>query len=130
MTNHLNTTTGEITDSPLIRPFADWLREQAKGRSHEELGEALHDLIGRVLDTGKKGALTYTVTVERLKDGDALVVKDEIKLKLPEHDRDASLFWADAHGNLVRSNPDQLAFETLREIPGGATRPGNLKDAQ
>lgn len=28
-----------------IRPFADVLREQAKGRTHDELSEALHQLV-------------------------------------------------------------------------------------
>jgi hypothetical protein len=43
------------TDDPVIRPFADWLREQSKGKTHDEMSVALHDLIGRVIDTGKKG---------------------------------------------------------------------------
>lgn len=114
---NVNTKTGEVIDDDQIRPFADWLREQAKGKSHDELGEALHDLVARVQETGKKGALVYTVSVEQMKDGKALVVKDHIKLKLPEFDRDASLFWADDDGNLVRTDPNQLAFESLREVP-------------
>lgn len=123
-------TTGEITDEPRVRPFADFLREQAKGHSHEELSEGLRDLVARVLDTGKKGTLTYTVTVEQIKDGDALIVKDEIKLKLPEHDRDSSLFWADRDGNLVRQDPNQMTFDSLREVSGGAADHDNLRDAQ
>ena len=122
--------TGEIADDePHIRPFADWLREQAKGHSHDELSEGLHDLVSRVVDTGKKGTLTYTVSVEQLKDGDALVVKDEIKLRLPEHDRPASLFFRDGDGNLTRSDPNQLTFDSLREVPREETAT-NLKDAK
>lgn len=103
----------------IIRPFSDFLREQAKGATHEELGEALHDLIGRVQDTGKKGSLTLTISVSMLKGGDgrALVVEDAIKLKLPEHDRQSSLFYADKNGNLTRNDPDQLVFDSLREVP-------------
>lgn len=102
----------------VIRPFADWLTEQAKGRTHAELGEGLHDLIARVQDTGKKGTITLTVTVEPMKkDASLLVVSDEIKLKLPEHDRPAAVFYADKNGNLTRDNPDQLTFESLREVP-------------
>lgn len=105
-------------DAPVIRPFADFLREQGKGHSHEELSDALHDLIARVQDTGKKGSLTYVVTVGRLKDGgEMLVVSDEIKLRLPEHDRDASLYFTDRDGNLSRNDPNQLAFESLRALP-------------
>ena len=52
------------TPPPPIRPFADWLRDQAGGTSHEELSEGLRDLVAKVMDTGKKGTLTYVVTVE------------------------------------------------------------------
>lgn len=106
-------------DDEVVRPFADWLREQSGGKTHEELGDALHDLVARVRDTGKKGSVQLTVTVGPLKgDADVLVVTDEIKLRLPEHDRKASLFYPDANGNLTRSDPQQLTFESLREVPG------------
>ena len=36
---------------------------------------------------------------------------------LPEHDRAASLFYPDKHGNLSRSDPNQLSFDSLREVP-------------
>ena len=120
-----------MTDQPPIRPFADFLREQAKGTTHEELGEGLHDLVARVRDTGKKGTLTLTVTVELMKGSDkAVIVSDEIKLKLPEHDRDTSLFFADRFGNLTRNDPDQLSFESLREVPPppGVNAHGEITD--
>lgn len=105
-------------DEPVVRPFADWIREQSNGRTHDELSVALHDLIGRVRDTGKKGSVSLTVTVAPMKgDTDVLVVGDEIKLRIPEHDRKASLFYPDAHGNLSRTDPQQLSFESLREVP-------------
>lgn len=108
------------TDHP-IRPFADWLREQSSGDTHEELGESLHDLIARVRDTGKGGTLTLTVSVKPLKDDlNVLIVTDEIKLKLPEHDRKGSMFYADDNNNLTRSDPRQLSFESLREVPNPA----------
>jgi len=108
----------DTTDPLVIRPFADWLTEQAKGRTHAELGEGLHDLIARVQDTGRKGTITLTVTVEPMKkDASLLVVSDEIKIKLPEYDRPSGVFYADKNGNLTRDNPDQLAFESLREVP-------------
>lgn len=102
-----------------IRPFADWLREQSAGRTHNELGEGLHDLIARVRDTGKKGTLTLTVSVAPLdKDVSTLVVSDEIRLKLPEHDRKASIFYTDDAGNLSRTDPNQPEISGLRVAPG------------
>lgn len=105
------------TDDPVIRPFADWLREQSKGTTHEELSERLHTLIGRVRDTGKKGALQLTITVSPFKgDSDALLVADSIKLTLPQHDRKDSIFYADKAGNFSREDPQQLPFEPLRQV--------------
>lgn len=103
-----------------IRPFATWLIEQSGGKTHEELSAALYDLVARVRDTGKKGSVSLTVNVAPLKgDVDVLVVADEIKLRLPEHDRKASLFYPDKDGNLTRRDPNQLSFESLREVPEG-----------
>lgn len=115
------------------RPFSDWLREQSGGKSHDELSEGLWDLVQRVRDTGKKGSIQFTVSVSTMKgDTDVLVISDEIKLRLPEHDRKASLFYTDKTGNLTRSDPQQLSFETLREVPGGAgvvdTKTGVIKE--
>lgn len=105
-----------------VRPFCDFLRETAKGATHEEMSEALRDLVGRVTDTGKKGTLTLVITIAPMKGDDSvLVVSDEIKLKLPEHDRSASLFYADADGNLTRDDPSQLTFEGIREVASTAT---------
>ncbi len=127
------TDTTTEADDEVVRPFADWLREQAGGKSHDELSQALYDLVQRVGDTGKKGSIVYTISVGPLKnDNDVLVVDDQIKLKLPEHDRKASLFYTDKTGNLTRTDPNQLAFESLREVEGGLvnTITGELKEIQ
>lgn len=106
------------TDEPMIRPFADWLREQSRGTTHDELSVALHDLIGRVRDTGKGGSLQLTVSVKPFKgDPNTLLVADSIRLKVPQHDRKDSIFYADRHGNFSRDDPNQLDFSSLREVP-------------
>lgn len=118
--------TGDVT----VRPFADWLREQQQGITHDELSEALHDLVGSVRDTGKKGTLTFTVTVAPLKENvDVLVVTDDVKVARPKPDRKSSMFYPDAHGNLTRTDPNQLAFESLHEVPND-TEHDDLKEAQ
>ena len=96
-------------DTQQAKPFAEFLLEQPK--SHNELSDALRDLATRVEDTGKKGTLTYVVTIEPAKaPADAYMVSDEIKLKLPEHDRPGALFWADKDHNLLRNDPNQPSF--------------------
>lgn len=100
------------------RPFADFLRDQSKGKTHEELTNGLHDLIARIQETGKKGRIQLTITVEpNKKNEDALLVTDEIRLVLPQPDRKASIFYADDDGNLTRTDPNQLSFDgPLREV--------------
>lgn len=91
-----------------MKPFAAVLVELGRGSTERELSEALHDLVARVQDTRKKGVLSYTLQIEPMKgDSDALLLTDAIKLKLPEHDRSASIFFADRDGNLVREDPNQ-----------------------
>lgn len=104
--------TGEVQ----VRPFADWLRDQSRGASHDELSDALNQLVATCIETGKPGTLQYTVKVDPKAAAPALVVTDAIKLRLPEYDRDGSIFWADKHGNLRRENPAQMSFDSLREV--------------
>jgi hypothetical protein len=106
-------------DAP-VRPFADFLREQSKGKTHDEMSVALRDLVQRVADTGRPGSLVLTLSVKPLKGADngSLLVSDAIKLKLPEHDRKASIFFSN-EGNLQRTDPNQPMFETLRDLGGG-----------
>lgn len=121
-------------DDILVRPFADWLREQAKGTTHEELGDGLHDLIQRVRDTGKGGSLHLAISVKLLDKTQAdgpLLIADEIKLKLPEHDRPASIFYTDEHGNPIRTDPNQLSFESLREVPANVDpKTGEIREVR
>jgi hypothetical protein len=114
-----------MTDDQHARPFADFLREHGNGRTHDELSDALHDLISRVKDTGKKGSVSLTIQVEPMKKDDRMVVvSDAIKVKLPEHDRPAGVWFTDRDGNLSRNDPDQLSFDSLREVPPPNVDPG------
>lgn len=109
-------------DAAVIRPFADWLREQGKGKAHDELSASLHKLTTTVHETGKKGQLVFTVTIQPMKKNpDVLEVTDDVVIKLPKHDRKASIFYPDADGNLTRTDPNQLTFDgPLREVPAVA----------
>jgi len=115
------------TTDPPSKPFAEFLLEQPK--SHNELSDALRELAERVEDTGKKGTLTYIVTIEPAKaPADAYMVSDEIKLKKPEHDRPGALFWADKDHNLLRNDPNQPSF--FDQVTGHEvdTKTGEVRD--
>ena len=101
-----------------IRPFSDFLMEHGRGRTHDELGEALHTLVARVKDTGKAGSVTLVIRVEPMKADDRMVVvSDKIAIKIPEHDRPSAAWFIGIDGNLQRDDPHQLSFESLREVP-------------
>jgi hypothetical protein len=110
-----------MTDTPHVRPFSDFLREQSGGDTHAELSEALRDLVARVRNTGKAGTLTLVIKVEPLKTSDALAVTDEIRLKLPDYNRDGSLMFTDRDGNLIGNDPNQLASFDVDRATGEVT---------
>lgn len=101
------------------REFGSFLLEQARGKTHDELSQALHDVTAKVMETGKKGSLTLTISIALLdKDpSNGLVINDEIRTKMPEHDRPASVFYPDRSGNLSRRDPNQMSFEDLATLP-------------
>lgn len=101
------------------REFASFLLEQARGKTHEELSRALFDVTAKVIETGKKGSFNLTIEIALLdKDpSNGLVITDVIKTKMPEHDRPASVFYADRSGNLSRRDPNQMSFDDLATLP-------------
>ena len=99
------------------KPFSQFLLEQRNGSLHGELSDTLRELVEAVVQHGKPGALTLTVKVSPTKSYGQYEVVDEVKVKAPEPDRGASLFFADDRGNLSRSNPRQPELP-LREVPG------------
>lgn len=116
-----------MTDNPpddetVVRPFADWLREQGGGRTHDELSEGLTDLVAAVQATGKGGSLTLTINLKPLEKGNtnALIVTDKVTVKRPLLERSASVFFPDRAGNLHRNDPNQLAFDSLRDVSAPA----------
>ena len=111
---YTNPRTGEILDDPNIRPFDEILRELGEGSTMAELSEAMWDLVQRVQDTAKAGRLTLTVAVGF--DGQGrLVVKDEVKVKLPEYSRPETRFFVDNSGNASRRDPNQPILPSLED---------------
>lgn len=116
------------TDEGAVRPFASVLQEIQAGAAHDELSIAFRNLILAVEETGKGGKLTFTLDVKPLKSGDGvLVLTPAHAVKLPQHDRKASLFYATKDGNVTKDNPNQLAFENLKVVEGADDEPVVLK---
>jgi hypothetical protein len=93
--------------------FSRLLSEFREGESQAELSEQLQEVVAAVRDTGKPGKLTYTIIVKP--SGNAIVVTDEIKTKVPQMPRDASIFFATDQNTLQRENPNQKRLD-LRTV--------------
>ena len=107
-----NQRTGEIVEDPEIRPFSQVLQELGEGSTLNELSEAFWDMIQRVQETAKAGSLTLTLNVGF--DGQGrLVIKDELKTKLPEFSRPETRFFVDKNGNASRRDPNQPMIPSL-----------------
>lgn len=106
MTDDDTTTDKSTRDAP---DFAAFLAQTGKGRTNRELGEVMAELVRTVLETGKLGTLAYSLKVKRLDDG-TVSIEDEIKTKMPQFDRPASIWYATSDGALSRNDPRQDAF--------------------
>ena len=103
--------TGEVLESE-PRPFDQILRELGEGTTLDELSETFYDVIQRVQETSKAGSVTLTLAVQF--DGQGrLVVKDQIKKKLPEFNRPETRFFVDKQGNASRRDPNQPVLPSL-----------------
>jgi hypothetical protein len=105
-----------VTDEPHKtdeQSFAAFLCQHARGRTERELSAKLRELVEAVEETGKGGSITYVLSVKpQAQTEHAVLVTDEIKTKLPQLDRPASIFFADERYRLVRTDPRQLSFES------------------
>lgn len=117
-----------MTDQPdtssepaATRPFADVLMDLDGGRVHSELSNALQQLVAAVADTGKKGAIGFTLTLSPSKSEAPFEAVPAVVLKAPQPNRRASLFYADDDMNLVRRDPHQQELPGLRDITSDPT---------
>jgi hypothetical protein len=104
--------------------FEVTLREMRGGRSLNELSEKLAELVAAVKQTGKAGSITYKLKVKPASAGDlvTLQLEDDLKPKIPELARGASIFFADDANVLQRTDPRQKEF-TLTTVPSVAPEP-------
>lgn len=115
----------EVVEEPGVRPFADWLIEQANGVTHRDLTDHFNELVAAVMANQKGGDLTLSVKVKPAAKGTQTVtVSADVKVKLPRAERPESIFYVDSGNNVRRDNPNQLKFEGLRD----ASAPAGVKD--
>lgn len=121
---------GTPSEAPQVKPFAAYLQEHRRGGLHDDLSSALQELVGRCVETGKKGSLTLKLTFAPQKDEVTMLVTDDLKVVAPKHDSKPALFFPDEHGNLLLSDPRQLQIGTLREVPAAPSATREVKEAK
>jgi len=117
--------TPNINNGP--EPFSRWLHAQRNGVTHSELTDALAKVALAVMETGKAGELTLKIRISKASrnGGHQMFVADQITTKIPELDRDETLFFFNEDSfSLSRSDPHQpeLPLQVLPRL-----QPSNLK---
>ena len=85
MTDH-NTDQDAKTDGAVEpKPFATFLIEHAKGKSHDELSKRLRDLLEAIENTGKGGTITYKLSIKPEPRADHVVVVGQQDAQLRFH---------------------------------------------
>lgn len=109
-------------DERHVRPFNEFLAQQAKGATHAELSEKLNELLTAVVDQGKQGTLTLKLTVKPANTvgTHAVFITDEITMKAPQGARPTSMFFVDSDGNATRNDPNQLEIPAMTVVDGQA----------
>lgn len=95
------------TPVPSTMQFGTFLHQHRAAGLNNELTEELQRLVAAVVNQGKKGTLTLTIGVAPSEVDGAIVITDKVVTKTPEPDRDPSLFFSDAAGNISRRDPRQ-----------------------
>lgn len=117
---------GDPVTAPERKPFAQFLQEARRGGLHTELSDTLAELVLAVQDTGKKGTIKLTLSVEQSKDDESIVVvNDDISVSVPKHTTKPTLFWPDQLGNLQRRDPRQAEIPGLQAVKGGKNDKGD-----
>lgn len=92
----------------MARAFADVLKDIREGDLAVELAAKMQDLVAAVRATEKGGKLTLTLHLAPLKQGGMLALRDEVKIVLPEPERqDTTFVFATDDNDLTRRDPRQ-----------------------
>ena len=110
------------------RPFMDWLREQRKGATHEELTQLLNEAVQAVGDHGKRAEIVLKIVVKPMSKANrqTVIVVDTVVGKIPQPERSQSVFFVTPEHNLSTTDPDALPLGELKEVD---PEPPILKEA-
>lgn len=88
--------------------FTTTLGEIRKGNILNDLSNELADVIEAVREHGGSGSLTLKLDIKPVNgDGHQVLITDDIKTKVPQPKKQATLFFTDEGGALLRNDPRQ-----------------------
>lgn len=97
------------------KPFNDTLVQLRYGELHNELTDAINEVVTKVASTQKAGKITLTLAFKSGKGGQ-IEIADELKVVLPKEEKGSTIMFATPEGNLTRQDPRQQTFEGIRSV--------------
>jgi hypothetical protein len=94
------------------------MRTIRDGEFLADLDQALKEAINASTEFGKPAKLTVTFSLTP--GGRTVVIEDDIKTKLPEASKDATVFFVAPDNTLTRTDPKQATFSTDNGFIGAA----------
>lgn len=101
-----------------MRAFLQMLNELQEGRIADDASRALEEVRDRVVETGKPGVLTLTLTVKPATKGNRQVhsVVAKVASKLPAGEAEESLLYVQEDGLYSRRDPRQPELPAMRDV--------------
>lgn len=106
-------TSQEVVRRP--RPFTDTLTQIRYGELHDELTDALNEMVTKTTSANKASSLVLKIAIKPGKGGQIEIV-DELKVTLPKEERSHTIMFATPEGNLQREDPRQRTFDGIRSV--------------
>jgi len=101
------------TQAPIVsNSFESVTRHQRRGAFLSDISEGVQKCVMAVRERHEPATLTIVLKFDpATADADAISVRDEIKMKLPEAKKANTLFFSTEEGQLVRDNPKQSEMD-------------------
>lgn len=78
--------------------------------------DAEQELVRSIVETGKAGSLTITLSIKPATRGGAMVIRGDVKLKKPAEAPTETMMFATEDGELLVDDPKQMRLD-LQVIP-------------
>ncbi len=113
--------TGELVETERVGfDFLMFVSSHRRGAMNVDITEAMDELITQVMNIGKKGTISITLTVTPLDDviDPTMTIEDEVKIRPPKRKAESSAYFLQtADGQISRRQPQQAipGFESMKE---------------